>query len=352
MTHSGEKAPPSIPCLREQWDSHRKAREQLLHNAIQTVDGWIESITDAELGAIGCQFQQDVALSGCRHEINIHHPNRAEYVSFSYRHSTGFANHIIYGPSAEEDLSKLFSSKVHEATHALQKMQSAALHASPFNPNTQIVICPSDWIVLEERCEQDAYVKQALFNSLLAKQLSEVRRMTDNDPLSVKTFERIRLDASNISNALTEAARQALEKSFYWDNPKAEYRFHHHYHDHALKNYEAGMKLRSDNGESDLIIVRLEDEDILAIGQSCGPNPFGDGQLLPEFTAKAKLMKSAQDKLDGILSTLKIKDESKLPALGEILSRLGLTRRQFIEASYARPLLPQKPASALPLLQP
>lgn len=338
MVHSGEKD-PAIPSLREQWIGHKKAREQLLSNAIQTVDGWIESITDTEVGKVGRLFQQEVSLSGCRHEINIHHGNRAEYVSFSYGHSTGFANHIIYGPSAEEDLSKLFSSKVHEATHALQKMRSAALHASPFNPNTQIVICPGDWIILDERCEQDAYVKQVLFNSLLAKHLPEVRRMTDGDPLSVKTFERIRLDAADINAAVIEAARQALDKSFYWDNPKAEYRFQNHYHDFALKNYEAGMKLRSDNGESDLIFVRLEDEDILAIGDSCGPNSFGNGQLLPEFSAKPKLMKAAQDKLDKIRDQLKLGNEDKLPTLGEILTRLGLTREQFIEASYTRPVV-------------
>ncbi|QQG36279.1 MAG: hypothetical protein HYS17_00350 [Micavibrio aeruginosavorus] len=349
MEHSGEEDPPALS-LREQWIGHKKAREQLLSNAIQTVDGWIAGITDADIGHIGSLFQQEVGLSGCRHEINIHHPNRAEYVSFSYRHSAGFANHIIYGPSAEEDLSKLFSSKVHEATHALQKMRSAALHASPFNPNTQIVICPGDWVILEERCEQDAYVKQALFNSLLAKHLPEVRRMTDNDPLSVKTFERIRLDAANIHDTVIEAARQALAKSFYWDNPKAEHRFQHHYHDYALKNYEAGMKLRSDNGESDLIFVRLEEEDILAIGDSCGPNSFGNGRLLPEFAAKPKLTKAAQDKLDKIRGDLKLGDEEKLPTLGDILSRLGLTRRQFIEASYTRPLLPQR--NAAPLLQP
>lgn len=337
MAHSGEN-PPSIPSLREQWIGHKKAREQLLSNAVQTVDGWIESITDTEIGNIGNLFQREVGLSGCRHEINIHHGNRAEYVSFSYRHSTGFANHIIYGPSAEEDLSKLFSSKVHEATHALQKMRSAALHASPFNPNTQIVICPQDWIILDERCEQDAYVKQALFNALLAKQLPEVRRMTDGDPLSVKTFERIRLDAPDVHTAVIEAARQALDKSFYWDNPKAAYRFQNHYHDFALKNYEAGMKLRSDNGESDLIFVRLEDEDILAIGESCGPNSFGKDRLLPEFSEKPKLMKTAQEKLDQIRDDLKLGDEDKLPTLGEVLARLGLTRKQFIEASYTRPL--------------
>ncbi|MCM2343621.1 MAG: hypothetical protein NDJ24_03595 [Alphaproteobacteria bacterium] len=347
MTNAKQTHQPP-PSLREQWVGHKKAREELLNSAIQTVDGWIQGITDVEIGAVGHLFQHEVSLSGCRHEIDIHHPNRAEYVSFSYRHTTGFANHIIYGPSAEEDLSKLFSSKVHEATHALQKMRSAALHASPFNPNTQIVICPSDWIILEERCEEDAYVKQALFNTLLAKHLPEVRRLTDNDPLSVKTFERIRLDAPHVQEAVIQAARQALDKSFYWDNPKSDYRFRHHYHDFALKNYEAGMKLRTNNGESDLIFVRLEPEDITAIGASCGPNSFGDKDLLPEFAKPPTLTEKTQKKLDDIRSSIGIKDEETLPTLGTILGRLGLTRRQYIEASYSRPLLQQSPVTPQP----
>lgn len=349
MKQAGENNRP-FPSLREQWVGHKKAREQLLSQAVDIVDHWISGISDPELGPIGDVFQKAVAQTDCRHEISIHHASRASYISFSYSKGDGFANHIIYGPSAEEDLSLLFSSKVHEATHALQKMRSAALHASPFNPNTQIVICPRDWITLEERCEEDAYVKQALFNALLAKQLPEVRRLTDSDPLSVKTFERIRLDAPTVQEAIIKAASMALDKSFYWDNPKSEYRFRHHYHDFALQNYEAGMKLRSSNGESDLILVRLEPEDIMAIGDSCGPNSFGQAELLPGFAHPPKLNDKTQKKLDEIRTSLDLKDEDTLPTLGEILGRLGLTRQQYIEASYNRPLsqqaaTPQKPAS-------
>lgn len=329
--------------LREQWQNHKKAREQLLDNAIRTVDSWIGGISDDDLGQVGEEFLDFLRKTGCQQRIDIYYNGAAHYVSFSYAHATGFANEMIYGPAAEEDLSKLFASKVHEATHAMQKMRSAALHASPFNPNTQIVICPRDWLLLDERCEQDAYVKQAFFNSLLAKELPEVRRMSDADALSVKTFERIRLEAPSIQEALIQSARVALSKSYYWDNPKSDYTFQRNYHDTAMKNYKAGIELRKSKGEHDLVYVRLEEEDIHAIGQSFGPNPFGENALLPEFAVAPALGNDAQKTHAEILKTTGIKDEDELPTLSEILQRLGLTRRKFIEASYNRPLNIQTP---------
>lgn len=319
--------------LREQWIGHKKAREQLLLNAIKTTDGWIGAISDPDYQDIGQTFLELLKLSGCQQEIDIYSQNIAHYVSFSFAHQTGFSNKIVYGPSAEEDLSKLFSSKVHEATHALQKMRSAALHASPFNPNIQIVICPRDWILLEQRCEEDAFVKQAWFNSLLAKSLPEVRRMTDMDPLSVKTFERIRLNTPSLEEALIQTAREALAKSYYSDDPHSEFRFRNSYHLSAIKNYTAGMKLHKDN--KDIIFVTAEAEDIYAIGSSCGPNSFG---MLPEFLEKPKLNADAQEKLKALEDELKI-DNEKLPSLGDILKRLGRTREDFIGSSYNQPLV-------------
>lgn len=323
--------------LREQWLGHREAREHLLLNAVCMTNEWIAGLEDTELGDIGRQFLDGVRQSGRTEKIDIRQTGIAHYSSFSLTGKDAFPNNIIYGPSAEEDIANLFSSKVHETTHALQKMHSAALHASPFNPNTQIIVCPRDWITLEERCEQDAYVKQGLFNSLLAKILPEVRRMSDRDALSVKTFEKIRLASANIAEALVEAARQALGKSFYWDNPDHEWRFRHHYQEFALKTYAAGMETRKNQGEKDFIFVRIEPEDIAAIGASCGPNTFGEKGLLPEFAENPQLPQKTADRLAEINMKLGIENEEALPTLGEVLQKLGISRKEFIAASYGRP---------------
>lgn len=323
--------------LREQWAGHKKARDELIRNALRTTDQWIREIEDPELGNIGERFSADVERSGCKEEIDIFHNGIADYISFAYGKTIrGFLNKIVCGPAGEEDIAKLFSSKVHEKTHALQKMQSAALHGSPFNPDTKIIICPRDWVLLEERCEQDAYTKQALFNSILGQYLPEMREMTERDSLSIAVFDRIRARSPNIHEALVSASLQALGKSFYSDNPNSPYQFRNHYHNHALNNFKAGMEQRKKFGETEWVFVRVEPEDILAIGTSAGLNTFGQNRdtMLPIFLEHSNLQKDAQDKLNKLNEEFSITNELLLPTLGQVLASRGLTRAQFIESSY------------------
>lgn len=311
-----------------------------MRSAIDTASGWIGGLADTELGNIGQEFIERFARSGCREKIDIRHTGLADYYSFSLKEGEPFPNNIIYGPTALDDVANLFSSKVHEATHALQKMQSAALHASPFNPDTRIIICPRDWVLLEARCEQDAYVKQVLFTSLLARQLPEVRSMSARDAISVETFENIRAASRSIEDAVVETARQALGKSLYWDNPDAEWRFRDHYQSFALDNYAAGMRVRESRGQQNFIFVRIEPEDVEAIGASCGPNSFGANGILPEFSGKPAMQEATAQKLANLNLKLGIENEDVLPTLGEALQKLGISRKDFIAASYGRTRTP------------
>ena len=322
----------------------QKAREDFLANAIKTASKWIRSLKDPELGDVGRQFLDQTAKSGCKEKVDVSHTNSiASYCSFSYN-PRGFLNQVTYGAAAEENLIRLFSSKIHETTHALQKMLSPALHASPFNPDTKIIICPRDWVMLEERCEQDAYAKQAYFSSLLAPLLPETRETMQRAPLTVEEFEKIRASTPTIGQAMIEAARQALNKSFYKNDPDAEYRFKNKIQDQALKNYEAGIALRQENEETNLIFVRLEPEDIAAIGASCGPNVFGEKGVLPEFLAHPVMLRDTQKKLNEINRSCGITDSDKLPTLSEALKKMGLTRQQFIaQADKHTPPPPSRP---------
>lgn len=324
--------------FREQSVAHKRAREAFLENAITTAREWIANVEDPELKDIGRQFLDLATQSGCKQKIDIFFTScLADYCSFSYKPPRGFVNEITYGPGAEESIAKLFSAMVHETTHALQKMKSPALHASPFNPDTKIIVCPRDWVTLEERCEQDAYTKQAFFNCMLAAFLPEIMEDTKGDALSAKEFEAIRAGAADAQDALISAARQALGKSFYWDSPNDEYRFKNNIQDQALKNYAAGIATRKSNNETGHIFVRLEPEDIAAIGASCGPNIFGrDGVVLPEFLEKPALLPKSQKKLDELNNQCGITDADQLPTLTQALQQLGMTREQFIAQAYNR----------------
>lgn len=325
--------------FQQQSAAHKQARESFLENAIKTTREWIGRMNDPELGAIGEMFLDETLKSGCKQEIDIFFNNGlAEYCSFSFKR--GFVNMITYGPGAEESLARLFSAMVHETSHALQKMKAAALHASPFNPDTQIIVCPRDWVMLEERCEQDSYTKQAVFNSLLAKFLPEVHDTSKFDPLSVDDFDKIRAAAGNIGDALVQAARTVLTKSFYSDNPDAVYRFKNSIQDQALKNYDAGIAKRKSSGERNWTFVRLEPEDIAAIGASCGPNIFGQNGVLPEFLQRPALLQKSQEKLAEIDKTCGITNVDDLPTLSEALKKIGMTREQFIAQAYKKKIPP------------
>jgi hypothetical protein len=320
--------------FKEQAAAHKQAREAFLDNAIKTAKDWIGMLEDPEARGIGMEFLKRAEESGCKQKIDIFFSNcLADYCSFSYK-PRGFINEITYGPAAEESLPKLFSAMVHETTHALQKLLSPALHASPFNPDTKIIICPRDWVTLEERCEQDAYTKQAFFNAMLAEMLPEVWERTSGDAVSATEFAEIRKNAATLGDALIDAARKSLSKSFYWDNPDAEERFKNSIQDQALKNYAGGMAKRKSEKETNLVFVRLEPEDIAMIGASCGPNVFGTGNVLPEFLEKPVMLPHTQQKLDEINKSCGITNSDELPTLSEALAHIGLTREQFIAQAY------------------
>jgi len=96
--------------------------------------------------------------------------------------------------------------------------------------------------------------------------------------------------------------------------------------------------MRKAAGDTGLVYVRLEAEDIAAIGASCGPNIFGQNGVSPEFLKTPEMMTATQDKLNTLNKSCGITDESKLPTLTEALAQIGLTREQFIARAYAKPV--------------
>ncbi len=310
---------------------------QKIGNSIKAVNARIRTIHDPDLGEIGKKLLKNFNKTNCRESKDMAYDGLAFYSSFSYREGQkGFVNSITYGAGANDSFTKLFSAKVHEMAHALQIQHCAALRADPFNPDTKIIICPRDWIMLQERCEEDAYVKQALFNSLLAEVIPHLSSVTDKEAFSAVDFKVIRDSSPNIGVAFNRAARQSLSKRFYWDSTDENYySFRNHYQYRTLAGFKAGMNMRRHNNESGFVFVRLTAADIMDVGASFGLNSFsGDPSLTAPFFENSPLRPRAQGLLAELNDSLGIKDENSLPTLTEALAHEGLDKTTFQTKVY------------------
>jgi hypothetical protein len=320
---------------------------QMQHN-IHLVHRWLAGLQDPQFTDIGHHFQQRLALAGFKTEVDPELRSTAAYCSFSLRQSDpGFINTIAFGRYAAEKPEVLFNAVIHESIHGLQKQEAAALHASPFNDinDNRIIICPRDWVLLEERCEQDAYAKQSWFNTLLAQQVPESWDSAKNGALSAKDFQSSRDQCGgDLVAGLRLAAQKALHKSFWSDNDTSVYRFVHFIQNNALKNYRAAMNIRAERGQTGFIFVRLRPEHVYAVGQSFGPNVFGDTAQDPSLLLGTPMLKSAigtdygtstEERFQSLQQDLGLTDDGYLPYLDEALAQQGMTLEQFVAKTTA-----------------
>jgi hypothetical protein len=330
--------------------------EPLMSYNIGVVQGWIAGLSDPEYPGIGREFQSRVAQSGFTVALDPELACTASYISYSLTEDNpGFINTIKYGRYAAKDQGVLFNAAIHEHTHGLQKLACPALHASPYHAaaSPQIVLCPESWLLLSEKCEQDAFAKQAWLNSLLAQQNLPMWDIASNGALCARDFQRYRHQAGDLSFGLRRAAEKSLTKSFYSDAPLGPYRFANYYHDVSLKQYTDAMNIRRDRlRQKDFIFVQLTPEDAHAVGQSFGPNVFGDDPHDPALLQGMPLLfgtpehPQAGDRLRALNEKLGIQDKSRLPTLREALAGFGMTPEMFKAQSLRRsiPATPQPPA--------
>ena len=333
---------------------YEEARQELLpvqmkHN-IGLVRFWLAGLQDPQYPDVGLDFLNRFDTAGFKTEADPQLKSSAAYTSFSLRQdSPGFLNEITFGQRAASEPFILFNALVHEVVHGFQKAAAPALHASPYNNvnGNRIIVCPSDWLLLEERCEQDAYAKQGWLNALLAAQHPEAMESGRYSAVSAPDFLSHRgRSGGNLFSGLRESARNALGKSAYSDNENSLYRFAHSVQNQALNNYRAAMITRIERGETGFIFVRLRPEHIHAVGESFGPNVFGcdpsdpalvKGTPMLDISAGTGYLTSTVERFNSMKREFNIPDESKLPYLDEAVAAQGMTLHQFMQHKTAKP---------------
>ena len=338
---------------------------------LQLVRSWISGLADTDLPTLGADFHNRFAQAHFKVQLKKDLECIASYCSFRLNgDNPGFVNSISFGKYAAQKPYKLFNAYMHEALHGLQKRACAALQASPFNPqhltirardthseyaeDVTVIICPEDWLVLQEKCEQDAYAKQAWLNALLAVQQPDCLTASDTGALAAHVFLECRAQANgDLAEGLRRAAALTSKTKFFVDkngNPSnSPYSFAHNWHDIALRDYRDAIRARRDVGPTNIVFVRVSPEDVHAIGNSFGPNPFGinpnDLALICRTPSLSKaenaksFPESGEQALKSLNEELGIRDYKKLPTLRDFLTRHNITVEQFTAHATRQPVV-------------
>ncbi|MBW7911863.1 MAG: hypothetical protein H3C49_11425 [Alphaproteobacteria bacterium] len=327
-----EKSPEDIAREEEQ-------RAQMVQQ-LTTVDGWMERLHDPALGGVGLAFLKAAGSVLKREDIDFQMKPSAGYHSFIYPPKPGqdsFSNYVLYGAEALENAERLMGARTHEFVHALQYQTAAALHADPFNAATNIMVSPYDYLLRKERLEQDAYVKGAWLCALAAADAPDIVKVMESSPLPVSTFQNIRAQSADLTDAFEKAAHDCRNLLGVWTKDAEKTVIADEWHARAIDEYERMMKYRHDNlqaGEA-LTFVRMDGADILEIGASFGPNTFGADAHNKSLTEIENLSPAHAQKIAEIEKKYGITPRDNLPTLSEAFAAAGTTRADFIAHSKA-----------------
>lgn len=302
-----------------------KARQQAERDAwlVREIDHNLNPLYD-RVGDLGRAFRAALAQTGCR-EITDAYRRDCVALFTAHLEIDGFANTLIYGDRVftNEDghfataLEQTFDSRNHEGTHAIDFNRVAALHATPYNPHTRMILCPRDEILLMELKERNAIARSWLFHEILHGRISA-------------------LDKDAQEKALQNHAATVLETRM--AGAGADVRpLLHYYRDLSLREYEMMVPRRLAQYNGDLRFVALEDEDIACLSDSLGVKSFGGGPL--DFLNFRKTPLNAEESTRLVAMERDFNVRAPVP-FSQALADAGLDRAGFLALSLRPPKSP------------
>jgi hypothetical protein len=223
----------------------------------------------------------------------------------------------------------------------MQTANTPALHASPFNTNTPVIVCPRDWLILHQLAEQDAFTKESWLTSLMSKQDPAMAEASEKKPVSPRRFEEIRSRHTCLRDTFREVADICMSRYFNTYENGEDGTFADYYHRYTLGHYEMNINLRQSGELGPQIpkLARLEDEDIRAVGRSFGLNIF-ENVSMQQLRDSIRLSPENEEYLQCLNEKLGITDESALKTLRQCLAEENISPQRFLELSKNNNLLP------------
>ncbi|MCB0375291.1 MAG: hypothetical protein KDD04_05170 [Sinomicrobium sp.] len=255
---------------------------------------------------------------------------------------TTFINQILVNPyikTAQGGVAKRTPEQIriserHEKIHAIQWDSIPALHASPYNQATPVVLSPESWVLMTILTEREAFTKTAWLNALelSTAHSEELSRQAQTETL---TPGDINLQSADIRQALQDASTAWDKRLKHKANPKdADINFLDHYIEQALDAYEQSNRLNARAMRAP-VFVRLSADDILAIGSGFGPSTFGNNVPDDIFTYLPQMRPDLWQRLQDLNRKHGIVSEAGLPTFKDTLQNMGLTPDAYMAESKA-----------------
>lgn len=266
----------------------------------------------------------------------------AAYLPFNRSKERSYTNTITCHTTKKEDdkvvprdPSEIVGSLFHEISHALSWDAAPALHASPYNRHTPVMVGPQDYALLSNLSERVAYANVAWLLSLTKNEYPQLSHMVT--PVNGHMFDfMLAREGHDIGRAL--AAAGDLSMLLTWGGDKSEHdesalTMEQYYQRYALRQYEYMIDTMIENDIEIPWVVRLERHDFLPVGQSFGPNIVAVGQNT------AKLRPQEQALVERIHAKLaeaaSVPSYEKLPLFSHELAKRGYTPESFLDMSKA-----------------
>lgn len=303
--------------------------------------------TSPDLAHIVKKLDSELVKSGVRYETwqSAADTSPARFIPFIY--APGFGSHTysntILIDERDRAVGEIETSRRHEGAHAILWSKSAAAHASPYNMAAPVVLCPRDWGRLMRNSERAAMTYNALLG--FADPDAAVKEAMKKEPGTVEDFaEAMAANSNNIEVALNRVARECLEKNsnFYMlptgkRTEKEALTLRNYYTWYSLLRFQDSNTFNWDYELADMpapIFVRLDDEDILEMGELLGFSAFGRGRPDSFFTDQSPLMWKHQRWQNSLNLKMGILDSNELPTVREALDvYFDVTPQEFVEFS-------------------
>lgn len=304
----------------------------VLKQRIAASEDMLSGLRDPCLGDVGLSFLCDVAASSVRErEAGEDQICNNVYIPFVW--DEGFVNEISY-KSHRFSREAFFVSRCHELTHALAWDNAPVLHASVFNRQTPVILCPRDWVRVFEMTEADVAAKTAWLATLAARIDPSFHNATAFSPVTTGEYEAA--FAGDTASAIATVANTSMRKFWGLDNRDGKpLDFGAFYHWLALRDYENMIGFYERNGIRP-IVARMEPWHREDLGRSFGPNPFAGGRYDP-----LPIKDLEEQRIAALNARLGIMCEDNLPYLETALQWYGHSPQSLLFKSKSAPIVPQ-----------